>query len=524
MAASTTTRRLLPPALLLVALFSVAPFFRFYANNLHEDVDPNELARYALFCTAAVTAIYAVLHAALRPQTTRPPAIFAATLFALVSYYDVASGLANLGASYLFQNLSWMLLLVGAIALAATLGARRNFWLFLFAFATFGLAVPALTILRFDRPKNGPQLALFDAYPLENNGIWSGQAADRPNVYWLVADSYPNLAVLRGHYHFDNQPFLAALKARGFQIAPHSFANFSSTQLSVPTALNMEYVLDDGERYTEDRGVVHVRLPGHTNRGMMAAIAGDNRSVSFFRQLGYRYLHYEGRSFHMTRCRGYEDLCIRGAGLSELQLNLMSLLPIRPVIGWMRGREPTLTLRRSASQSGTGIPELAAALRSLDMPSPFFLYAHFSSPHAPFYNTPQCQRSKKYQSLDPQRFVEQVQCVNLHLTAIVDQIQQRDPDAIVIVSSDHGPRLSVKRNLPTHALNREQIRESLAILNAFKLPKGCILPPRPRMSPVNTMRIVFACLGRDSPKLLEDIHFVVRRKADRGVIRRVDVE
>lgn len=505
-------------------MLGVAPFLRFYASNLHEDVSPAEVARYALIWSAAVAGLYAFLHAAIRPRTTRTAAVFAALLFACVSYYDVASGLADLRAGYAMQNLAWAALLLGTIAIAATFGAHRNFWLFLYFFAAIGLALPVLTILRFDWPYEGPQLPLMQAYPLEGNDIWSGEASTRPNFYWLVTDSYPNQAVLRSQYQFDNKPFLTSLEARGFYVAFDSFANFSSTQLSVPTALNMEYVLKEGERYTEERGAVHLRLPGHTNSGMMSAIAGDNRSVGFFRQLGYRYVHYEGRSFHMTRCRGYEDLCIRGEGLSELQLKLMSLLPIRPLIGWMRGRQPALTLRRSASRSGTGIPELGAALIELDIPSPFFLYAHFSSPHAPFYNTARCRRSPNYHSRNRQRFVEQVQCVNLQLNAILDQIEQADPEAIVVISSDHGPRLSVKRNLPTHALSQVQIRDSLAILNAFKLPKRCEMPLQPRMSPVNTMRIVFACLGGHAPRLTEDIHFIVRTTADRGVIRRVEVD
>ena len=344
-----------------------------------------------------------------------------------------------------------------------------------------------------------------------------------PNLYWLVADSYPNAVELALHYRFDNSKFLEALEARGFYVANQSYSNFSTTRLSIPSTLNMQYVLEDGEKYSESRGSVHVRLPGNTNSGMIAALAGDNRTVAFLRQLGYRYVHFEGNSFHLTRCRGREDVCIRGGGLSELQLSLLSLLPIRIFVGWGANPRPPLMLRRSPSESGTGIPELGVALAELSLEAPFLLYAHFASPHAPFYNDAQCRRSPHNYPINSHQFNEQLQCVNRHLEALLDQIIADDPEAIILLSSDHGPRMSVRRNLPTHALSEDQVRESLGILNAFRLPESCRDGLHPRLSPVNSMRIVFACIGGHAPRLIEQKFFIVRPAADRGKLRRVTV-
>lgn len=504
-------------------MLSISPLLRFYANNLHEGLSPGEITTYALIWSGGVLAFYALLHGFLRPATTRLTAVFAALLVVCMSYYDLVSGLAEQGAPYGAQNLAWVALLLTTTSAAAYFGARANFALFLFLFAGIGLLIPAFRIARYDSPALGPRLPLAEAYPLDGNAFWSGRAVYQPNVYWLVVDSYPNRDVLLTHYHFDNGAFLESLEARGFYVANESHANFSTTRLSVPTTLNMEYVVDDGERYSEDRGSVHVRLPGNTNSGMIAAVAGDNRSVAFFTQLGYRYVHYEGRSFHLTRCRGREDLCIRGGGLSELQLSLLSLLPIRPIVGWITGKAPGLTLHRSPSESGTGIPELGAALRELELEAPFFLYAHFASPHPPFYNDSHCRRSPDNYPINRAQFAEQLQCVNRHLEALIDQIAADDPSAIILLSSDHGPRLSVKRNLPTHALGPGQILESLGVLNAFKLPERCRDGLYPRLSPVNSMRIVFACMGGHAPRLIEDKHFVARPSADRGILRRVEV-
>ena len=61
----------------------------------------------------------------------------------------------------------------------------------------------------------------------------------------------------------------------------------------------------------------------------------------------------------MTRCRGYEDVCIEGelAGPSELQYRLLSLTPLRALLESSEMLRQALEPRRR-SASGTGIPEL----------------------------------------------------------------------------------------------------------------------------------------------------------------------
>ena len=150
-------------------------------------------------------------------------------------------------------------------------------------------------------------------------------------------------------------------------VARESYSNFSTTLLSVPSTLDMEYSFDEDEPIYEAKfGTGWTRLPGRTNSGVHASFGGDNRTVSWLRRLGYHYVHFEGQSFLITRCQGQEDLCIRGAlaGLTELQYRLLSLTPFRGLFeDWLalhRGRQP-----RKRAASGTGIPELGKSLDTL---------------------------------------------------------------------------------------------------------------------------------------------------------------
>jgi hypothetical protein len=178
---------------------------------------------------------------------------------------------------------------------------------------------------------------------------------------------------------------------------------------------------------------------------------------------------------------------------------------------------------RRRSTSGTGIPELTEALTTLAVEPPFFVYAHLATPHRPFLNDSECRvLPLDYNRASNQAFVQQVQCVNRHLRGLLTRLLEQDPDAIILLSSDHGPRHSVPARTALYSLNDVQIRESLGILNAIRLPRPCRSTAPENLSPINQMRLVFACLGGHAPNFIEEQHFIARPDSpDRGGLRRV---
>jgi hypothetical protein len=173
--------------------------------------------------------------------------------------------------------------------------------------------------------------------------------------------------------------------------------------------------------------------------------------------------------------------------------------------------------------SGTGVPEFGEALAALDLARPRFVYAHFTAPHPPFLNAGDCRRLPE-PSLDPLDFKSEVECVNRQLRALVEQVLRKDPESILIVSGDHGPRLlDVAADMSR--LGAVHVRERLGILSALRLPEECRAGLRQTLAPVNFMRIVFACLGGHPPRLTAERHFLVSENlADTGFdrARRVD--
>ncbi|MBW2402059.1 MAG: hypothetical protein JRG80_22885 [Deltaproteobacteria bacterium] len=474
-------------SLALLALLCSYPFLSFWTNNLDEAV-PSDLARYFALTFAGVAIGFLALVALLRAHTRRIAAICATSVVAGFSFHDVSAALGSARAEV--AGVAWLVVAAMLLVFAFAFGERRAFQRFLLVFALARLALPFASLIDSPHQKSYARATAPDAYPLPENRIWSGVPVRRPDIYWFVFDSYPNDRVLHEVYEFDNRALLRFLEQRGFYIARSSYANFNKTKVSMATALNMEHAFEAGDVYAELHAGVRRWLPGNTRSGLSAAVSGDNRSVSFLRQAGYAYVHFDNRYWPVFRCRGFEDRCIRGArdGPSELGNALLEMTPVPTIRRFFETTGPTAAVAQPAgwATSGTGVPEFRDALAGLELTRPTFVYAHFTAPHPPFLNAADCRRLPEV-SLDPLDFANEVRCVNRHLRELVEQV----------------------------------LRNRLGILSALHLPRECRAGLRPTLAPVNFMRIVFACLGGHPPRLTRERHFLVSENLADGVFERV---
>ncbi len=521
--------RLLMEPVLLLCMVGAGPFFGLYARNFANYTSRSEILAFAPMAIVALAGSYAIGFAILRPTSFRLSSLLAIFGFLFFQYGAVSNLIEGLDGGAAAQAAAWLLLLVVGLGLAFAFGQRLGFHRTLMVVAATGLLLPGFSIATFRGQPVGPALPIEEAFPLAGNQVWSGEPVRLPSIYWIVPDSYPAEGELTQRYLFDNSSFLTALRDRNFFIAGQSFSSYSNTLLSVSSTLDMDYLFDENDRFSVLVGGVRTTLPGKANRGPKETIAGDNRSVGFLKQLGYRYVHFEARTYDATRCRGYEDVCISGMPLvrSDLQSVLLAQIPYRllSAFGDAPLAEPRPVKAGTKSASGTGIPELASGLAGLEPGGPVFVYAHIYSPHAPNTNDPECRLiGERRGRLWKRAFTDQVRCVNRQLLQLVDEILGRDPEAIIIISSDHGPRATRRANVSISQYSQRQIREYLSILNAIRMPKSCAVHLQSDIVPINAMRAVFACLGGHAPRYLEPRYFLVRASPgpdDYGLIRKV---
>ena len=262
--------------------------------------------------------------------------------------------------------------------------------------------------------------------------------AGAPNVYLLMLDGYPRADTLAADYAFDNEPFLGSMADLGFDVAPDAHSNYNSTLLTLTSMLNMRPVHEV---------IAGAPKPPDDARALIHAI-NESTGLATLRGLGYEVvsiapglsafsLYAADRLIDTGQVNGFE-VTIARVGLTPLILPGLQRT-------WFHDQQ-----RDRLTTSLERLAELAAepALR------PRFVFAHLLSPHPPIVfaadgspvegNTcfPQgCDLwAEEFARDDRELLLGQLAHLNDLVRATVARIVGADPNAIVIVFSDHGHR------------------------------------------------------------------------------------
>lgn len=309
-----------------------------------------------------------------------------------------------------------------------------------------------------------------------------------PDIYYIILDGYGRADTLSDLYGFDNEPFLDALRAKGFYVADRAAANYPQTALSLACSLNMEYL----DRLSETVGKEkRDHLP------LRHAIA-DSSLLRFLKARGYKSVAYDSGA-EVTPRRGMDVWLSQGPDLGEFG---QALLETTPVPVFMRDFKRYDVHRRTVLHTLDTLPDLAATN------SPKFVLAHVLCPHPPFVFdetgkaiTPSrpfsADDGSAYMALRGASRIEyvegyrkQVRFINARILPAVDALIKNSPTPpIIIIQGDHGPGSM----LNWESLEGSNIPERMGILSAYYLPAiGQTAPPRlpDDISPVNTFRCV----------------------------------
>ena len=246
-----------------------------------------------------------------------------------------------------------------------------------------------------------------------------------PNVYYIIFDEYTSSKVLQDVYNFDNHDFLSKLEARGFYVVENSFSNYPQTFLSVTSSLNMEYL-----NYLAD--IVGV---DSSDGSLVGKLWDDNKVTRIFKSLNYTTVI--SPVFGATQSSDYQ-LCQDYLFNNPLQTLLWESTVLHP---------PFLEFHIDHSRSDRVLckfSELSDLHNTVEVP--FFVYAHFLSPHTPYLFGPDGEL-KRPKSTPPGEspwddktgYVEQVQFINKKIIETVDDILlESDLPPVIILQGDHG--------------------------------------------------------------------------------------
>jgi hypothetical protein len=264
-----------------------------------------------------------------------------------------------------------------------------------------------------------------------------GPDADRPDVIVLLLDAYPRADSLMDQFGVDNAGFEAELQERGFQVAHHSRSNYTSTWATLSSMFHGRPVSEIPALNPAPRD------PAEQYRRVMVALE-EAPVLQELRRAGYETVTvpspFESAALtHADRILAPGELTSFEVSLLQHSLAGQAAFRVAPWIVFNQHRariESTL--------------QLVADEVARPSETPRFVFAHVLSPHPPVvYEAdgtpappvgcfPDCNIYGFSSVEDWARFPAQLEHVNAAVLATLDDLIASDPEALVIVMSDHG--------------------------------------------------------------------------------------
>ncbi len=109
--------------------------------------------------------------------------------------------------------------------------------------AVFLLLFPLFQLSRYaiQQAANSKDL---QSSPATAGPLVSAAAQEKPDIYYIILDSYTRADVLQKDFGYDNSQFIASLRQMGFYVADCSLTNYPATEVSLSSSLNMAYLQD----------------------------------------------------------------------------------------------------------------------------------------------------------------------------------------------------------------------------------------------------------------------------------------
>jgi hypothetical protein len=371
----------------------------------------------------------------------------------------------------------WLLIAWLVLAVAAVLWARwKSPSPLILNVVMLGLIITSLT--RVDLGL-GPRSAYAKSAAAKNAPLQNLTLPQNPpDVYYFILDMYTRQDLLQSAFHYDNSGFVNALEQRGFYVGQCSQSNYSRTEISLASSLNLSYLQDLDPKFND---------PNSTARRHLWDALKHNTVRYQLESLGYKTISF-ANGFPWSELDDADVFLTPppfSSGMTEFETLFMQTTLARTFedFGW-------IDLDQVSGQNFRDRDHLVfnSMKNVANMQGRKFVYVHLILPHPPFVFAPDGTytnpadfwNEKKLYPADKFKvgYTDQVTFVNGKLLEMIDTIlaASKTPP-VIILQGDHGPWLQPN---PQHFF----------ILNAYYLP-GHEKELYPTVSPVNSFRLVF---------------------------------
>jgi hypothetical protein len=502
--------RLLP--LVYPLLLAVYPILFLYGENLGE-VEPADLVVPIVAVLAVTAIVFGVAWLILRNggRAALATSLIVLVVFSFGRILDAAEGTPLSSGRLLL--VAGVVLVAGLAAIALVRREWRGLQRALLIVSAVLIATASVRIVAYEAPRAlgaGPSVGSQSPDPTA-----TGTNNTTRDIYYIVVEDLGSPKVLHDHFGLKDEHAFDWLTQLGFKVADDSATNYGKTVHMLASTLNMTYLDDVVNRVGRESGDYHP----------LYKLIDDSSVARFLKTNGYRYVHI-GSWWDPTEKSSIADLNYGIAAPSDFSSTLLKTTILPEIVE----RLPRLGIHLPTAVELTGDnAQYDGALFGFSkleelprLAGPKFVFAHIMIPHDPYVFdadgsrlTP-VQRSERSTN---ENFLRQAEYTVRRLKEVVTTLLS-GPEAsrpIVILQTDEGP------NPPTWKqdgarfdwtkASQQELEIKYPILNAFYLPGLADPGVYPRMTTVNTFRLVLSkYFGADLP-LLPDRLFIYRDKA-----------
>ena len=296
----------------------------------------------------------------------------------------------------------------------------------------------------------------------------------KPDIYYIILDSYADNYTLQKHFKFDNSEFDKFLIEKGFQSSYPSYSNYPTTYLSLSSSLNLNYV---NQLLDEDKNYFDVTS---ANR-----LIDKNYLMEILHSNNYFIINFDSgwgptrniSSANMNLCSNNIDF------ISEFMISIAETSFAKPFYAKLFLSDHSDRIHCVLST----LPIIAE-----DIEKPIFVFAHLLLPHPPYvfdkYGNPtnidSLKLSSNYVQNEKTLYLEQLQYTTSEMKKIVQQLIS--DNVIIVIQSDHGPPDSIFSINNPNSSDKDKLRN----INYYYLPNSEQII-YDGITPVNSFRKIF---------------------------------
>jgi len=315
--------------------------------------------------------------------------------------------------------------------------------------------------------------------------IKTQNVSEKPDVFLIILDEFAGKYQLKSDFNYDLENFNMSLEERGFQVPDVALSNYPNTALSMPSFLNMNYMefLTDFDKNSKD-----MRIP--------LKLQNENSIMKIFKANGYHITSFFGGLDATGDSRLVnEKKCSFGTINSDLRKNFVLMyMPIsyfNEVLLQLHQKEKLECIFSNIENY------------KFEKNEPNYYHMHLRLPHHPFLFDSEGNRMvKDLPDSNKDAYLGQLKFTEKKMLQMIDYIQNENPQAVIILVSDHGYRSSIDWEKPS---DEDLIRGFNVLIATYFPDKNYTIDDKATL--VNVFRIFFNAYFDYGFEILEEKQF-----------------